>query len=123
LLTVSLSIPTKVTSHLSVEAIGSQISLPQFYLNGLADALADKAVEKFEYPSDISQAVESNARLACLVSIWLTVIEKESHDWALANNVTRVFPKFCMVYSQMRLPVSLAPGFATMDIGLSLKAL
>ncbi len=87
-----LLVPHKVTSHLDASCIGSEISVEEFVLNGIADKLAEFAVQKFDYPTDEGLLVEQNERNAFLACMRLAVVEFERANWASFNVVKRDFP-------------------------------
>ena len=61
-----LTIPHKVSSHLPIEAVGDSISWHEYILNGIADALAEKAVADFVVPRTICSQVEDVVSLSFL---------------------------------------------------------
>ena len=92
-----LLVPHKVTSHLDRSSVGTDITPEEFILNGIADKLADLAVQRFDYPTDEGLLVEQNERSAFLACMRLAVIEYERSQWASINVVKREFPVPCYV--------------------------
>ena len=88
----SIPIPTKVESHLKEELIGEAISPLEYFMNGIADALASLAVRVFDYPDKVQKQVDHNARTAFLVCMRLAVIGFAISQWLLANHITRLMP-------------------------------
>ena len=89
----SLPIPSKVTSHLPISSVGEDISLRDYFLNGLADALADKACQELNYQDLHIQSVEHNSKLAFLSCMRCTIVEFETHNWHTNAKVSRLLPR------------------------------
>ena len=88
----SLTVPTKVTSHLALEEVGKSISLQEYILNGIADKLAGLAVEQLDYETRDGIEVEKNVTSAFLVCMRLAIIEKSRAEWAKFHKVRKRMP-------------------------------
>ena len=86
-------LPTKVSSHLPIEAVGTSITWHQFILNGIADALADKAVTEFALPATVRTRVEDVVSLAFKACMRIAIVEKEHSEYLKHHEVSRVFPR------------------------------
>ena len=60
----AVPLPTKVISHVNPELIGDAIAVEEYFLNGIADALASKAAERFALPLQVCANVENNISTA-----------------------------------------------------------
>ena len=86
----SLPLPHKVESHLCPDLVGEAVSPLEYFMNGIADALASLAVRIFDYPEQIQKQADFNARTVFLVNMRLAIIEKVNADWAKRNKIVRV---------------------------------